>query len=160
MYTPTSQSIFATSKPNEMEFIERRNRDLMRQISEEKRRILSNGIITTIDTAIRSAAEAPAPSYYVSFDHARRCVSALLRGVAIPNSRSRRGQMMIEIGEKCRRLLETNTDLKISDALARVLTSESATSFFISFAQARNIYFNTRRAARHNKNRLRTRRLF
>ncbi len=132
----------------------------MRKIDEEKRKILSNGIITTIDLAIRAAAQAPAPGYYVSFDHARRCVGALLRGVGIANSRSRRGQMMVEISEKCRRLLDTDPDLKIGDALARVLTSESASSFFLSFAQARNIYFNSRRAARLRKHRLRQRRLF
>lgn len=143
-----------------MEHKESRDRDLLRCIDREKRRLLNSGVFTTINAAIRAAVEAPAPGYYIGFDYALRCVSELRRGAAAPSRLSRRGCMLAEILGKCETTLAEHPGLSLNEALARVLTSQTASSFFISFAQARKIYFASRHDHRLRGHRLRGRRLF
>lgn len=95
----------------------------------------SHGNLTIAEIA-RLAADSPAPGYYVSYDLARRIVTEIRKGsFSVRNSRRR--QMWFEIERKVasfeRRGHPTHR------AVAIVLTSALASSFFISPHRARHI---------------------
>lgn len=140
-----------------MEYIELRNRDFMREIVRQKKRLVSEGKYPTIDDLIHAAVNAPAPGYYLCYDYALKRVGRYLRNE--PNSRSRRRLMIAELAEKCSELRRRHPKLSVGNALARLLNDEPASSFFLSFAQGRKIYYEMQRAE-HRRSGRRGRKLF
>lgn len=140
-----------------MEYIEMRNRDFMCEVGRQKKRLISAGTNPSVDDLIRAAVVAPAPNYYLSYDYALRQVGRHVRNV--PASRSRRRAMIAELADKCCAMRRRHPRLSLGQALARLLNDEPASSFFLSFAQGRKIYYKMRRSE-HRRSGRRERKLF
>ncbi len=102
------------------------------------KRDLAGRQMTTLDVMRRAVME-PAPSYYVTFDTAVRAIGEVLRGNRAAGSQLRQLQWE-EIAAKVRRIMGKEPKLKINEAVARVITCEPASRFFISPARALSIY--------------------
>lgn len=142
---------------------EQRNQAFIRAINRAKSELLrtAEGKIT-IEDILNRLTTMEAPGYFVDHTYALRNVSALLRGrdEFTPTARSRRRALFGELAEKCKAQIERNPQLSLNEALARVLSVEPASSFFLSYAQARKLYFELQRAGRFSEHRRRLRRLF
>ncbi len=134
-----------------MEYVDLRNRDFMREVARQKKRLVSEGRRPTVDDLIRAAVKASAPGYYLSYDYALKRVGRHLRNE--PNSRSRRRMMIEELAVKCCELRRRHPKLSLGNALARLLNDEPASSFFLSFAQGRKIYYRMLRSEHHRAGR-------
>ena len=121
------------------ENIRQRNTDLMQAIRTAKRRLSAGagGGMTTMDV-MRLAVTLPAPGYYVAFDTALRATGEVLRGKRATGSELRQRQWE-EIAAKVRREMERG-NLRLTEAVARVITTGGASRFFISPTRALSIY--------------------
>lgn len=129
------------------EYIEQRNMDFMRGFREELRAMLERGEPATVDGVIEKLLEGDAPGYYVSYRYARRAVGDLIdRGVAARDMggirRHSRRDMMLEIARKCIERMNAR-GISLGRALVDVLACERASSWFITRAYARQLYYNT-----------------
>jgi hypothetical protein len=86
---------------------------------------------------VNDAISTNAPSYYLTFDYARRLLSQYRRKQLPKKYRKR--DMIVEIARKVDRLMLQNPLLSESDALTMVLTSGNASRFFISESSARRL---------------------
>ncbi len=128
-----------------------RDRDFLRVC----RRILALSPRTDLTAAevAEIAAGSPAPSYYLSYDYARRMVSERRRGVRtvrnpMPASDSQPiERRRDEIVRKVEALMARYPGLKERDAIARVLAGP-ASSFFIAPDTARRLFTHLRRPLR------------
>ncbi len=134
-----------------------RNRDFMNEVGRQKKRLISQGANPSVDDLIRAAVAAPAPNYYLCYDYALRQVGRHVRNERF--SRSRRHAMIAELADKCREVRRRHPRLTLGQALARLLNDEPASSFFLSFAQGRKIYYRMRRME-HRRCGRRERKLF
>ena len=90
-------------------------------------------------TIVNDAISTKAPSYYLTFDYARRLLSQYRRKQLPQKYRRLRHDMIEEIARKVDRLTQQNPSLSESDALTMVLTSGNASRFFISESSARRL---------------------
>lgn len=118
-----------------LNLIEKRNRDFARRCSEI---ISSSPRELTVPEVVDLALMTPAPCYYVSFDTARRRITELRKG-KLPVRSQRHIDKWREIERKVtsfeRRGHQTDR------ALAIVLASALASSFFISRHRAQHIAY-------------------
>lgn len=83
-----------------------------------------------------------APSYYITFNHARRLLSQYRRNKLPKNFRKLRREMICEIAQKVDRIMQMHQSFSESDALAMVLSRSNASRFFITPASARRLIYN------------------
>lgn len=127
------------------EYTEQRNREFMRAVRREKQQRYERGEAVTVEGVIRAVLEQEAPGYYVSYRYARRAVGDLIsRGVIERYSgklrRHSRRDMMIEIGRKCKGIMERR-GVRLGEALTEVLVGGRASSFFMTRAYAKQLYY-------------------
>lgn len=135
-----------------------RDRDFLRVC----RRLLALTTRTDLTVAelAEMAADSPAPSYYLSFDYARRMLSERRRGVKTvrnptpshtsllsPRRQSPAERRRAEIAAKVADLMVRSPGLKEADALTRVLAGP-ASSFFLAPDTARRLFSHLRRPHR------------
>lgn len=119
-----------------------RNRDFMAACRRKKSEIMARDGHLDVDTIVEEVLNESAPSYYISYARALRNVRPLMRDNIIPTRRRRTDRMALELAGKCRRIIEErNGKLTLGEALARVLTGERASGYFISSTYARRLYF-------------------
>lgn len=117
----------------------------MRAFRREMKEMFSRGEDVTVEQVIARVTEGDAPGYYVSYRYARRAVGDLIeRGVISKYKgglrRHSRRDMMIEIGRKCVERMES-TGVGLGRALVDVLVTERASSFFMTRAYARQLFY-------------------
>lgn len=133
-----------------MNEILQRNHDFLQRCRQEYARLNAVGKCPGMKEVIERVLAGGAPAYYVEFGYARRVVADLFRrGVLDRCHDGTRGwsrrDMMIEIGFKCKHLVDAG-GCSLTDALARVLASSAASSFFMTRSYARQLYYSLRPA--------------
>lgn len=114
-----------------------RNRDIKKCYNRIVKQYKKQGQNPPISTIVNDAISTKAPSYYLTFDYARRLLSQYRRKQLPKKYRKR--DMIVEIARKVDRLMLQNPLLSESDALTMVLTSGNASRFFISESSARRL---------------------
>ena len=127
------------------EYTEQRNRDFMKAVKREITEHYERGGKVKVDRVIRAVLERGAPGYYVSYRYARRAVGDLMaRGVIERYEgklrRQSRRDMMIEIGRKCKVIMEKR-GVNLGRALTDVLAGGMASSFFMTMGYAKQVYY-------------------
>ena len=84
-----------------------------------------------------------APSYYITFNHARRLLSQYRRNKLPKNFRKLRRDMVCEIAQKVDRIMHMHQSFSESDALTIVLSRCKASRFFITPVSARRLISNS-----------------
>lgn len=120
--------------------IKQRNRDLMRAI---RREMTDSPTGTPLLTVIERAVSSPAPRFYVSFDTALKAVGRTISGNRACTD-PRKQRQWHELSALVTALTEQQP-MPLTEAVARVLTSSEAPSFFISPARALAIYHEQQR---------------
>ena len=119
----------------------------------------AEGRVITLDEAVGEVIDGAAPAYFVEFDSAyERILDYVKTGSSTKVVNPLKRAMYAEITRKCLAILARRPYLSISDVLARVLTAETASSFFITKAYALRRLRATTKEPSHL--RLRTRKLF
>ncbi|MBD5247314.1 MAG: hypothetical protein HDS54_04000 [Barnesiella sp.] len=127
------------------EYTEQRNRDFMAAYRREMRAMFAKGEEMNVERIIARVVEQEAPGYYVSYRYARRAVGDLMERGVIDRydgglRRHSRRDMMIEIGRKCAERMRER-GMGLGQALTDVLVSERASSFFMTRAYARQLFY-------------------
>lgn len=99
--------------------------------------------------------EQEAPGYYVSYRYARRAVGDLMERGVIDRyggeiRRHSRRDMMIEIGRKCAERMRSR-GMGLGQALTDVLVTERASSFFMTRAYARQLFYRMDKKRKRDK---------
>ena len=123
-----------------LNLIHQRNADLMKAI---RREIASSPYGTPIMETLSRAVEQPAPRFYVTFESALRAVSLSLAGKT-PCRDIRRKRQWHDLTSLVADLLDKQPR-PLTMAVARVLTTAHAPSFYISPARALSIYHEQQR---------------
>ena len=90
---------------------------------------------------VSAVAAGPAPEFYISYDAARRYVSLALRN-KLPKSLSpTRRQKWADITSRVTALRDRRPQLSVCEALAYVLATCHAPSFYIAPRSALNLYY-------------------
>lgn len=118
----------------------------------EKSAMFERGEEMNVEKIIARVLEQEAPGYYVSYRYARRAVGDLMeRGVIESDSggvrRHSRRDMMIEIGRKCAVRMKAR-GIGLGRALTDVLVTERASSFFMTRAYARQLFYRMSRSGK------------
>ena len=116
-----------------------RNRDIKKCYNRIVKQYKKQGQNPPKSTIVNDAISTKAPSYYLTFDYARRLLSQYRRKQLPQKYRRLRHDMIKEIARKVDRLMLQNPLLSESDALTMVLTSGNASRFFISESSARRL---------------------
>ncbi|MBR5332467.1 MAG: hypothetical protein IKV32_04110 [Muribaculaceae bacterium] len=116
-----------------------RNRDIKKCYNRIVKQYKKLGQNPSISTVVNDAISTKAPSYYLTFDYARRLLSQYRRKQLPKSYRRLRHDMVVEIARKVDRLIQRNPSLSESDALSMVLASGNASRFFISEVSARRL---------------------
>ena len=116
-----------------------RNRDIKKCYNRIVKQYKKQGQNPSISTIVNDAISTKAPSYYLTFDYARRLLSQYRRKQLPKSYRKLRHDMIVEIAHKVDRLTQQIPSLSESDALTMVLTSGNASRFFISESSARRL---------------------
>lgn len=111
----------------------------------EMKGMFERGEEVTVEKVIAEVMSGDAPGYYVSYRYARRAVGYLMERGVIERydgklRRHSRRDMMIEIGRKCRRRMES-TGVSLGRALVDVLVTERASSWFMTRVYARQLFY-------------------
>lgn len=114
-----------------------RNRDIKKCYNRIVKQYRKQGQNPPMSRVVNDAISTNAPSYYLTFDYARRLLSQYRRKQLPKKYRKR--DMIVEIARKVDRLMLQNPLLSESDALTMVLTSGNASRFFISESSARRL---------------------
>ena len=114
-----------------------RNRDIKKCYNRIVKQYKKQGQNPPMSRVVNDAISTNAPSYYLTFDYARRLLSQYRRKQLPKKYRKR--DMIVEIARKVDRLMLQNPLLSESDALTMVLTSGNASRFFISESSARRL---------------------
>lgn len=93
-----------------------------------------------IEDAVARAIMRPAPSYYVDFTTIERMIPLMMKRPRKVRTSPLRQLMWEEIFDKARSLRRRESHLTERQALARVVTSQSASRFFISVNTGLDIY--------------------
>lgn len=119
-----------------MEYSTGRNRDFLAAVNN----LLNSptGCRLTLRQAVEQAAASPAPHYYVTFDHAVKCLNRLGRGLT-PGAKTSRRMMWIELRLKVQHLCDTFGYTR-HNAIAHVLRESRASSFFLTPSSAWSLY--------------------
>lgn len=120
--------------------IRQRNRDLMKAI---RREMTNTPPGTPLLSVIERAVNSPAPRFYVSFDTALKAVSRTLSGNSACGD-PRKLHQWHELSALVATLTKQHP-MPLTEAVARVLTSSEAPSFFISPSRALAIYHEQQR---------------
>lgn len=138
--------------------IDRRNADFMAECRRQAALIIGSGRECRVAEIVSAALACGAPQYYVEFEYARRHVrDIIVSGRGETKCRGARHKMMHEIAHKVIARM-SDKQIKLSDALAKVLAEGNASSFFITEHYARRLYHRCRNEHRRRV-RLRGRRL-
>ena len=116
-----------------------RNRDIKKCYNRIVKQYKKQGQNPPKSTIVNDAISTKAPSYYLTFDYARRLLSQYRRKQLPQKYRRLRHDMIKEIARKVDRLMLQNPLLSESDALTMVLTSGNASRFFSSESSARRL---------------------
>lgn len=114
-----------------------RDRDFLLEVGRQS--TLPGASALSLDNLLSRAIEAGAPAYYVELE-------TVMRELRVMNAKgwreesSLRNSMWRELISKVLRLKDENPGLTMTAAVARVLSFETATSFFITKKHARNIF--------------------
>ena len=122
-----------------MYFITERNRDFMARCHEIARQWRGQKPLTRAQI-VEKALSMPAPGYYVSFNHACRCIGLLRNGKLPDNTTAIKRQMWHEIDAKVRKHEQRHPNDPLTIALAFVLTT-SASRFFIDTVYAIRLFY-------------------
>jgi hypothetical protein len=122
-----------------MYFITERNRDFMARCHEVARQWRGKTPLTRVQI-VEKALSLPAPGYYVSFNHACRCIGRLRNGKLPDKTSPIKRQMWNEIDAKVRKHQQRHPNDPLTIALAFVLTT-SASRFFIDPVYARRLFY-------------------
>lgn len=120
-----------------------RQRDIKHCYNKIVKRHKLQGQKTPVATLVIETITDEAPSYYITFDYARRLLSLYRRDKLPKNFRKLRREMICEIAQKVDRLMRMHQSFSESDALAMVLSRSTASRFFISPASARRLLSNS-----------------
>lgn len=137
----------------------------MRECRRQKRLAVERGELPTIDDIISRVISSPAPAYYLSFSYAYRHISACNKRLAESGSigesadKATRRRMILELAAKSKALTERYPRLTLSDAVARVLAGEQASSFFLTQQYGVRLYYRLMAAVHRRGRRLRNRKL-
>lgn len=124
-----------------LSYINNRNRDFIRVVD---KLMAENVPGETVRQVVARAVLHKAPSYYVSIDTAEEVVKGCLCGMK-PRCTPLKAQMWDEIAAKVRAVRDRNPHLAFTQVMARVLTSENASRFFIGAERGMTIYYEMRR---------------
>ncbi|MDE6378266.1 MAG: hypothetical protein K2K72_05935 [Duncaniella sp.] len=117
-----------------MNFIESRNRHFIEAARRVIRELPAGESISIVEVA-RKAAMSRAPHYYCTYEYALRVLRVMAHG-RLGMRRDRRRAMFEELRAKCDRYMEAHPGCRLPEALGYVLSSESASQFFISESTA------------------------
>ena len=114
--------------------------EYIRQLAEDFRcevlRFIKEGY--SVDSAIRKAAQSPAPRFYVGLAHARRYASQIARGIPIATSNPVRTEMYTEI---LRRYFDSGATLPINSNRLAAILEQPAPSWYRDIETLRQIYY-------------------
>lgn len=97
------------------------------------------GKTPSMSTLVEKTITTKAPSYYITYDYARRLLSLHRRNRLPRHYRNLRRRMIDEIAHKVDQLIQRRVSLSENDALTMVLATGNASRFFISATSARRL---------------------
>lgn len=113
-----------------MNLIETRNRHFMEAARRVIKELPAGRAINIAEVAARAAASR-APHYYCTFDYALRVIRVMKHG-RLAVRRDRRRDMFEELRAKCDLYMDSHPGCRLPEALGYILSTESASQFFIS----------------------------
>lgn len=116
-----------------------RKRDIRKCYNKIVKQYKKYGKIPSISTLIEKTITTKAPSYYITYNYARRLLSLHRRNLLPRHYRNLRRQMIDEIAHKVDCLIQKRASLSETDALTMVLATGNASRFFISTSSARRL---------------------
>ena len=125
-----------------LEDSEMRKRDFMKRFKEISKKYANQQPIMTQTALIIKTIMSEAPSYYISYDYARRLLRSYRRGLLPKTYNPLRRSMIAEIAYRVDKVKSSQSSHAEGRALVKVLATGNASRFFITPASAAKLIEN------------------
>lgn len=133
------------------EYKDLRDEDFMKACRRSVSDLHDEGRTPTTLEIVRRAINSEAPSFYVSYDYARRMLRRYRRNRLSPAIGGEKRMLWHDIDTQVELMKSTHRFATCGQALAAVLTSCTASRFYISEGYALKLFFQIRRRRRRHR---------